>query len=276
MNSFFRAFGALALVSSSVLVAHSLAAQDIAPLPQAEQPVAAPDPQFLQTEGETPWLYEDSNIPVDREWQFGKIDNGLRYAVRANGVPPGQVSLRVRIDAGSLHEEDSEQGYAHLLEHLLFRESKYLNVGEAIPRWQRLGATFGHDTNASTSPTATVYNIDLPAVTAETLEESFKLLSGMIREPVLSDANVAAEVPIVLAEMREQGGAQQRVTQATLETLFAGQRLANRRPIGTPETLGAATGEEVQAFYSRWYRPENAVVVAVGDVDPMRLAELVE
>ena len=276
MNFLVRAFGALALLSSPALVATGLFAQDIEPLPQASEPAPLPDPQFLQSDDETPWLYEGSNVPVDREWKFGKIDNGLRYAVRNNGVPPGQVSLRVRIDAGSLHEEDSEQGYAHLLEHLLFRESKYLDVGEAIPRWQRLGATFGHDTNATTSPTATVYNIDLPAITPESLEESFKLLSGMIQEPVLSDTNVQAEVPIVLAEMREQGGANQRVNEATLETLFAGQRLANRRPIGTPETLGAATGATVEAFYSRWYRPENTVVVAVGDVDPLRLAELVE
>ena len=165
MKSIAGAFGAIILLSTPVVFASELLAQDIAATQQS-----APDPQFLQAEDETPWLYEGSNIPVDREWQFGEIDNGLRYAVRNNGVPPGQVSIRVRIDAGSLHEEDSEQGFAHLLEHMLFRESKYLGEGEAIPRWQRLGATLGHDTNASTSPTATVYNINLPAFTPANLE----------------------------------------------------------------------------------------------------------
>jgi len=204
------------------------------------------------------------------------MKNGLRYAVRGNGVPPQQVSIRVRIDAGSLHEKDAEQGFAHLLEHLLFRESKYLKQAEAIAAWQRLGATFGSDANAETSPTHTAYKLDIPNIDQAKLSESFKLLSGMIREPVLNDANVAAERPIVLAEKRERGGAGLRMADLTRQTFFAGQRLATRNPIGTEETLRAANGKDVKAFYDRWYRPENAVIVVVGDADPMVLAGLVE
>ena len=240
------------------------------------EPGPEAQPQFSQAESEVPWLYEGSNIPVDREWLFGEVDNGLRYAVRENGVPPDQVSIRIRIDAGSLHERDGEQGFAHLLEHLLFRESKYLGFAEAIPTWQRLGATFGSDTNAETSPTHTVYKLDLPNADAAKLEESFKLLSGMIREPVLEARQLAAEVPIVLAEKRERGGAAGRVADGIRETLFAGQRLAIRNPIGTEATLTGATPQAVQAFHARWYRPENTVIAVAGDVDRERLAVLVE
>ncbi|MEE1877234.1 M16 family metallopeptidase [Altererythrobacter litoralis] len=272
MTALFCAIGAFALLVSPLAAPLPLAAQ--------EAPVAVPAPQAppasLQSGDEVPWLYQGSDIPVDREWLFGEMKNGLRYAVRENGVPPGQVSIRIRIDAGSLHETDKEQGYAHLLEHMLFRESKYLGSGEAIPTWQRLGATLGHDTNAETTPTHTVYKIDLPAITPEGLEESFKLLSGMVREPVLSNANIAAEVPIVLAEMREQSGAGQRVSEQTLATLFAGQRLANRRPIGTEATLRATDQASLEAFHQRWYRPENTVIVVVGDVDPVQFARLIE
>jgi len=49
---------------------------------------------------DVPWLYENSDVPPDREWNFGELSNGLRYAVRRNGVPPGQVSIRIRVDAG--------------------------------------------------------------------------------------------------------------------------------------------------------------------------------
>ncbi|MFZ1742684.1 MAG: insulinase family protein, partial [Pontixanthobacter sp.] len=139
-----------------------------------------PAPQDLQTGDETPWIYEGSDVPRDEEWLFGAMDNGVRYATRENGVPPGQVSIRIRIDAGSLNETDEERGFAHLLEHLSFRESKYLKQGAAIPTWQRLGASFGSDTNAETSPTHTVYKLDLPNASPEALEESFKLLSGMM------------------------------------------------------------------------------------------------
>ncbi|MBX7527253.1 M16 family metallopeptidase [Qipengyuania vesicularis] len=246
----------------------------LVPLPAVAQD--APRPESLQAEGEVPWIYENSDVPRDEEWLFGKLDNGIRYGVRYNGVPPGQVSIRVRIDAGSLYEEDNELGYAHLLEHLLFRESKYLGPAEAIPTWQRLGATFGSDTNAETSPTHTVYKLDLPDVDPAKLEESIRLISGMIREPVLSDENVRAEVPIVLAEKRERGGVGERVSETTLRTLFAGQRLAERLTIGTEDSLQSADGASVSAFYDRWYRPENTVISVVGDLDPMLFAALIE
>ena len=233
-----------------------------------------PAPRYLQPDD--PWIYRGTDIPVDREWLFGEMPNGVRYAVRNNRVPPGQVSIRVRIDAGSLHEQESERGFAHLIEHLTFRESKYLSDGQAIPHFQRLGASLGNDTNAITSPTQTVYKLDLPNARGATLEESIRLLSGMIREPALSEANLQAEVPIVLAERRERNGPDRRIIEATNEVYFAGQRLANRFPIGTVETLQGATSRAVKAFHRRWYRPENTVVVIAGDADPARLASLVE
>ena len=265
MNSILRVARRLAVVLPVfLLVAHAASAQE------AERPAS------LHAQGETPWIYENSNVPRDDEWLFGKLDNGLRYGVRYNGVPPGQVSIRVRIDAGSLHEEDNERGYAHLLEHLLFRESRYLGISEAIPTWQRLGASFGSDTNAETTPTHTAYKLDLPDVNPAKFEESMRLLSGMIRGPVLSDANVSAEVPIVLAEKRERGGVSERIGEQTLQTLFAGQRLAERIIIGTEDSLQSANGASVQAFYDRWYRPENTVISVAGDLDPVLFAAMIE
>lgn len=263
-----RAVRRLALLLPAALVAF----QPV--LAQEAEPAAAP--RYLQAEGTTPWIYRGSDVPQDKEWLFGELPNGLRYAVRRNGVPPGQVSIRVRIDAGSLYERDSERGYAHLLEHLLFRQSKYLGPAQAIPTWQRLGATFGSDTNAETSPTHTVFKLDLPGVTPAKVDESMKLLSGMVRSPVLSTRNVRAEVPIVLAEKRENGGPAERTGDATRETLFAGQLLASRTPIGTEAALTAARGKSVKAFYERWYRPENTVISVVGDMDPALLAAEVE
>lgn len=223
----------------------------------------------------TPWLYRGSDVPQDKEWVFGELSNGLRYAVRKNGVPPGQVAIRVRMDVGSLHEEEHERGFAHLLEHLVFRQSRYLAEGAAIPTWQRLGATFGSDTNAETSPVSTTYKLDLPDATPAKLDESLRLLSGMMIAPALTEANIRTEVPIVLAEKRERGGLAGRVAEATQQTLFAGQRLAVRPVIGTAETLQAARRDTVRAFHKRWYRPENAVIIVVGDVETAQIEAMV-
>lgn len=257
------------IARSASLLALPLLALAVSPVLTAE--VAAKP--AATANAATPWLYEGSDVPQDKEWIFGKLPNGVRYAVRRNGVPPGQISVRVLVDAGSMYETDAERGYAHLIEHLSFRESKYLKEGETIPTWQRLGATFGSDTNANTSPTQTVYQLDIPDATAPKIDETFKLLSGMITSPIFTPHGVKTEVPIVLAEMRERGGAQNRIAEGTRALLFAGQPLANRAPIGTVETLNAATDKSVKAFHDRWYRPENTVVVVAGDADPQMLIQ---
>ncbi|GGN42062.1 peptidase M16 [Novosphingobium indicum] len=246
------------------------------------QPVFAQDtaqdeavPPTLLADQQEPWLYKNSDVPHDKAWHFGELDNGLRYAVRKNGVPPGQVSIRIRVDAGSLYEADSERGYAHLLEHMLFRQSKYLAEGTAIAAFQRLGATFGSDTNAQTTTTQTVFQLDLPNATPASLDETFKLLSGMVTAPTLSGSNLKQDLPIVMAEMRERGGAAKRVQDAMQQVFYAGQPLAEREPIGTVETLTSATPKSVRAFYERWYRPDNATVIVAGDADPAMLESYV-
>ena len=233
-------------------------------------------PVEAQTAAELPWLYKGSDVPVDTSWTFGKLENGLRYAVKNNQVPAGQVSIRVRIDAGALHEEDDEQGFAHLLEHLAFRGSEFVPDGESKRIWQRLGVSFGSDSNAQTTPTQTTYKLDLPASDPAKLEESMKIVAGMMRAPAISEQALNAERAIVLAELRENSGAQLEFGNRFREHLFQGQRLAKRSTIGTPETVLAASADKVGAFHKRWYRPENAVVVIAGDAEPAALEALVK
>ncbi|PAX07793.1 M16 family metallopeptidase [Sphingomonas lenta] len=237
-------------------------AQQVAPL------AAAPKAQTPPGVDPAPWLFKGSDIPPDPAWSFGTLPNGVRYAVRKNGVPPGQVAVRVRIDAGSLHETDAERGYAHFLEHLTFRGSRHVPDGEAKRVWQRLGATFGSDSNAQTTPTQTLYKLDLPGATPQGLDESLKILAGMVAAPTITDASVNAERPVVLAEQREQPGPQVRISDTIRQTFFAGQPLADRSPIGSVKTLEGATGKSMAAFHGRWYRPDRTVVIISGDMDP--------
>jgi zinc protease len=224
----------------------------------------------------SPWLFKGSDITPDAEWHFGTLPNGLRYAVRKNGVPPGQVSIRVRIDAGSLYEDDSEQGYAHFMEHLVFRGSQYVADNEAKRTWQRLGATFGSDTNAQTTFTQTVFKLDLPSATPASVDESLKILSGMMEAPSFDDKVVNSERPVVMAEQREAPGPQVRFGDAQRATIFAGQPFATRSPIGTTKTLEAATAASLRAFHDKWYRPDRAVVIISGDIDPLVFETLVD
>ena len=264
-----RAFGASFLLPLLFAAGQPATGQRRA---QAPAPAPTQTPAAVDTR---PWLYEGSDIPRDPAWQFGTLPNGLRYAVRRNGVPPGQVSIRVRVDAGSLHEQDSERGFAHFLEHLSFRASRYVPDGEAKRVWQNFGATFGSDTNASTGPVSTTYKLDLPSATTERLDQSLKILSGMMAAPVLDDKTIAAERPVVLSEQREQPGPQVRFSDLRNGVFFAGQPLAERSPIGSIKTLEGATAQSVGAFHKRWYRPERTVVVISGDMDPATFGPLI-
>lgn len=223
-----------------------------------------------------PWLYENSDVPIDPAWRFGTLPNGLRYAVRRNGVPPGQVSVRLRMDVGSLMERPDEQGYAHFMEHLTFRGSRHVPDGESKRIWQRLGVTFGSDSNAQTTPTGTTYALDLPQATPASLGESMKILAGMMADPNIIDSAVAAERAVVLAERREGDGPQMRISDASRRHFFAGQPLADRSPIGTVATLNAATAARMGAFHQRWYRPENAVISIAGDIDPAVAEQMIK
>jgi zinc protease len=264
VRSAFTALLSLALLSAPPQVAF---AQDKAK-PARSSAAQATSAAVAVAVDHSAWLYQGSDIPPDAGWSFGRLPNGLRFAVRRNGVPPGQVSIRLRVDAGALMERPEEAGWAHLIEHLTFRESRYLQSGEARRAWQRLGVSFGSDTNANTGTTATTFQLDIPAATPQALQESMRLLSGMIREPVLSNATIDAERPIVMAERREFDGPQFRIDTANREHVFAGQLMGERSVIGTEQTLRAANAAGIQAFHDRWYRPDRVVIAIAGDLDP--------
>lgn len=235
----------------------------------------APAAVAAPSQGDADWLYRGSDIERDPAWIFGTLDNGLRYAVRRNPLPAGQVSIRVRIDAGGLHEEAHEQGWAHFVEHMLFRGTESFPDRRAREIWQELGASFGSDSNATTSLTQTVYQLDLPRNDREALDTSLHVLAEMMMAARFDPAAVEGERRVVLAERERMPELTMRLGEALRPLFYAGLRMGERSLIGTPETLGAADAEGLRAFYRRWYRPERATVLMVGDADPREMAALI-
>lgn len=231
-------------------------------------------PAFAQT-GDSGWLYRGSDIAPDPDWRFGTLPNGLHYAVRRNALPAGQVSIRIRIDAGSFHEQDQERGWAHFIEHMLFRGTESYPDRRAREIWQELGASFGSDSNAHTTPTQTVYQLNLPHAARGPLDTSLAVLAEMMWRARFEPAAVEAERPVVLAEKNRRPELSQRIVDLSRTLFYAGLRYADRDTIGTEETLRAANAEGLKAFYRRWYRPDRATIVMVGDADPAMMEELI-
>jgi zinc protease len=225
--------------------------------------------------GDGSWFYKGSDIAPDPAWTFGTLPNGLRYAVRRNALPERQVSVRVRIAAGSLHEEEHERGWAHFVEHMAFRGTRGFGDGEGRRIWQKLGANFGSDSNASTGPTQTVYQLDLPRADPASLDTSLAVLSEMVDTALFDPAILEAERKVILAEKGRRSELATRMLETSWPVFYAGLRIADRDTIGTTGTLTAATPEGMRAFYERWYRPERATVIMVGDADPAVMERLI-
>ena len=200
--------------------------------------------------------------------RFGVLPNGLRYVVMKNATPAGQASLRLRIDAGSLDESDSEQGLAHLLEHMAFNGSTHVARGEMVNILERHGLAFGADTNASTSWDETVYKLDLPKADEDTVDTSLMLLREIAGELTLAQDALDKEKGVVLSEERLRDTPGYRVLKASVGFSLEGQLAADRFPIGQVDVVRNATHDQMERFYKTYYRPERAVLVAVGDFDP--------
>jgi zinc protease len=148
------------------------------------------------------WAQEISDVAPDPSWRFGVLPNGMRYAIRKNATPPGQASVRLWFDAGSMMEADDQQGLAHFLEHMAFNGSKNVPEGEMVKILERHGLAFGADTNAQTSFDETAYQLDLPKTDDGTVDTSLMLLREAAGELTIAPDAVDRERGVVLSEER--------------------------------------------------------------------------
>lgn len=214
------------------------------------------------------FAHEESDLKPDPRARFGTLPNGLRYVVLPNAEPRERVSLRLVVMAGSLHETEEQRGLAHFLEHMAFNGSTHYPPGTLIEFFQRMGMSFGGDTNAHTSFDHTAYEVELPRRDSKTIEEGLRVLSDYAGGLLLGSEEIDRERGIILSEKRDRNSPALREWEAEAGFIFAGTLLPNRLPIGLEPVIQQAPRERFVSFYNTWYRPERLAVIAVGDFDP--------
>jgi zinc protease len=217
---------------------------------------------------EQDWPHQQSDIPADPKAVFGKLANGMRYLIYPNAEPPGRVSLRLHIAAGSLMENDDQLGLAHFLEHMVFNGSKNFTPDELIPRMQRLGIAFGAHVNAYTSFDETVYMLDLPDLSEEMLKLGFTVMRDFGDGAKLDATEIDRERGVILAEKTSRDSVGYRLMEQQFSELLPDSRVSKRFPIGVEEVIKTAPRERFVDFYTRYYTPERMTFVVVGDLDP--------
>ena len=123
-----------------------------------------------------PWAHERNNVRPESDVRFGTLANGMRYAIMHNATPPGQASVWLRIDAGSLMEKDNQLGLAHFMEHMAFNGTRHIPKNDLIHMLERLGLAFGADLNAATGYDQTFYQLNMPRSDDESLDAAVFVL----------------------------------------------------------------------------------------------------
>lgn len=213
----------------------------------------------------TIWPHERSNLKPDPRLIFGRLENGFRYVIMENKEPRDRVGMYLDVQAGSLNETENQRGIAHFLEHMAFNGSTHFKPGELVEYFQSLGMSFGGDTNAHTGYDETVYNIILPNGSQKEIEKGLLVLSDYARGALLLNEEIDRERGVILSEKRARDSAAYRTKVATSAFSLKGTKLPRRLPIGVPETLQKADHALLQDYYDAWYRPEDMILVMVGD-----------
>jgi zinc protease len=218
----------------------------------------------------------DSPVPVGPRVKVGKLANGLTYYIQKNAKPEQKVELRLVVKAGSILEDEDQQGLAHFTEHMAFNGSSHFKKHELVSYLQSIGVKFGADLNAYTSFDETVYVLPIPTEGKDNLDKAFTVLEDWAHGLTLNDADIDKERDIVLEEARLGKGASDRMGKVLMPKIFNGSKYAQRLPIGQEDVIRNFNPDALRRFYRDWYRPDLMAVVAVGDIDPARVEKLVK
>ncbi|HEU0133581.1 MAG TPA: insulinase family protein, partial [Allosphingosinicella sp.] len=221
-------------------------------------------------------LPEGARIAPDPAVKTGVLSNGLRYSIMRNGSPAKAVSIRLAIRAGSYDEEENERGFAHFVEHMAFRSTRQAPEGSLDTRFASLGVAFGRDENAVTSLESTIYQMDVPVADPAAVAKVLEWLRGAADGILFAPSAVEVEKGVVVAELRARTNPATIVGREAAQFQAPGIRSIAREVGGTEASVRGATPAGLQAFYDRWYRPENAALVIVGDADPDVLLKAAE
>ncbi|MFP6874569.1 MAG: insulinase family protein [Verrucomicrobiales bacterium] len=222
------------------------------------------------------WAHDTSDLKPDPSVTFGVFGNGLRYAIMPNAEPPDRLSMRLYVDAGSLMETDEQQGLAHFIEHMAFNGTNNFPAGEMVEYFQRLGMSFGGDTNAHTSFKETVYKLELPKPEEALIKRSMLLLRDYADGMLMSKPEIEKERGVILSELRTRDSAEWRTQKVAYKFALPDCLISKRFPIGTKQVIKGAGRGAFMDFYETWYTPDRMAVVITGAVEVGKIVPLIK
>jgi zinc protease len=197
------------------------------------------------------------------------LDNGLQIVVVENHRS-AVVTQMVWYRVGSADEQPGKSGIAHFLEHLMFKGTHTVPVGQ----FSKIIARVGGRDNAFTSTDYTAY---YQSLSTDQLDLAMKLESDRMRNLVLDEHNVETERAVVMEERRSRtDNNPSALLSESMEAALFMNHPYHRPIIGWGQEIATLNRQDALDFYGRWYAPNNAILVVAGDVDPAHVRELAE
>ena len=150
----------------------------------------------------------NDTLPVDPNVRIGKLSNGLTYYIRQNKKPEQKVELRLVVNAGSILEDDNQQGIAHFSEHMAFNGTTHFKKNDIVSFLQSIGVEFGNDLNANTSFDQTIYILPIPTDKPGNIDKGFQILEDWAHNVTYDSDDIDGERRVVLEESRLGKGRQ--------------------------------------------------------------------
>lgn len=201
------------------------------------------------------------------EYNTATLSNGLRIIHLPSSSPV--VYCGFGINAGTRNELDGEEGVAHFCEHTTFKGTERRRAWHIINGLE----TFGGDINAFTNKEDTVY---YSAILKDHTAKAVDLLSDIVFHSLYPQAEIDKEIEVICDEIESYNDSPAELIYDIFENmLFEGHPLGHN-VLGEASKLRKYTTETAKAFTSRYYKPENAVFFAYGDVDFRRLVNLLK
>jgi len=189
-----------------------------------------------------------------------KLDNGLRVIIVRNKLAP-VVATSINYLVGSDQAPAGFPGMAHALEHMMFRGSPGLTADQLA----NLGSIMGGDFNANTRESVTQYLFTVPS---EDLDVALHIEALRMKGIAATDEAWSKERGAIEQEVAQDISMPgYKLYQRLREVLFAGTPYEHDA-LGTRPSFDLTTAGMLKDFYGRWYAPNNAVLVLVGDIDP--------
>jgi len=218
-----------------------------------------------------PLLKRQENVPFFQNFKINEYElkNGLQvFIVQDKSSPTAAFQLWYKV--GSKDEQKKYTGLAHLFEHMMFKKTKNLKEGQFDRELESLGVI---GTNAFTNNDNTVYIHELPK---SALNRVLELEAERMQNLVVDEEAFATEREVVKNErkMRNDNNPRGQIFQKLMETAFTTHSY-HWPVIGYEEDLNRMNAKDALAFYKRYYAPNNAMIVIVGDVNPSDTIKLI-